>query len=85
MDQRYGTTDKIIDFIRAYYIDQLKFPTYQEISDALSIGTKSTVYAHMKKIEKRGKIEFYGQQYRFNRDWMLGMYREILESEEKLL
>jgi predicted transcriptional regulator len=82
MDIAYGTTERIIDFVRAYYIEHLKFPTYQEIADALH-RTKSTIYIHMMKLEKRGKIEFHGQQYRFNKDWMLGMYRDILESEEK--
>jgi SOS-response transcriptional repressor LexA len=81
MDQTYGTTEKIIDFIRVYYIKNLKFPTYQEIANGVNLKSKATVNVHMLKIEKRGKVEFHGQQYRFNRDWMLGMYRDILESE----
>ena len=81
--QAYGTTERIADFIRSDYIEHLKLPTYQEIADGLGIKSKATVHIHMLKLEERGKIEFYGQQYRFNRGWMLGMYREILEKGEE--
>lgn len=80
MEQRAGMAEKTTEYIRKFYIENMRFPTYQEIGEGMD-RAKSTVFKHMNELEKREMIVRFGNQYIFKKGWMIGMYCEILMKE----
>lgn len=75
------TNDRVLNFIEEYYIENLKFPNYREIADGVDLSSTSSVNRHMINLEKNNSIVFHGQQYRFSRERMIDIFKEIIESE----
>ncbi|MBQ8803455.1 MAG: hypothetical protein IJZ53_07480 [Tyzzerella sp.] len=48
---------QIYDFIVAYIQENLYAPSVREIGDAVELYSTSSVYAHLKALEKKGYIE----------------------------
>lgn len=56
MQRNYETTEKVLDFCKAYVDEHGYAPKIREIAKGVGIASISTVHTHMQRLFKDGKI-----------------------------